>query len=65
LGADIYFAWSGTEALVDYAQLHRELVRVDAQSLDAYAVYRSAFLQRRAAICAVDRVADGTDAVED
>lgn len=65
LGADIYFAWSGTEALVDYAQLHRELARVDAQSLDAYAVYRSAFMQRRAAICAVDRVPDATDAVED
>jgi phospholipid-binding lipoprotein MlaA len=64
-GADIYFAWSGTKALVDYAQLHRELARVDAQSLDAYAVYRSAFLQRRATVCAIDRVPDAADAAEE
>ncbi len=65
LGSDVYLAWSGTEALIDYAQLHRELERVDAQSLDAYAVYRSAFLQRRAAVCAVDRVPDLADAAGD
>jgi phospholipid-binding lipoprotein MlaA len=65
LGSDVYLAWSGTEAIIDYAQLHRELERVDAQSLDAYAVYRSAFLQRRAAVCAVDRVPDAADTAED
>lgn len=65
VGSDVYFAWSGTEALVDYAQLHRELVRIDTQSLDAYAVYRSAFLQRRAAVCTVDRVSDAADAADD
>jgi phospholipid-binding lipoprotein MlaA len=65
VGSDIYFAWSGTDALADYAQIHRELVRIDTQSLDAYAVYRSAFLQRRAAVCGVDRVRDAADAAED
>ena len=55
LGADAYLAWSGSDFFVDYAQLHRDLKRVDAASLDPYAVYRSAYLQRRAKICPVDQ----------
>jgi len=58
LGTDVYAAWSGTELFVGYAQIHHELERVDAGSLDPYAVYRSAYLQRRAAVCAIDRVED-------
>ncbi len=58
LGADAYLAWSGSDLFVDYAQLHRDLKRLDAASLDPYAVYRSAYLQRRATTCPVDRPAD-------
>jgi len=55
LGPDAYAAWIGSDAFIGYAQLHEELERIDAQSLDAYAVYRSAYLQRRAAACPADR----------
>lgn len=60
LGSDVYAAWSGSDAFVGYAQLHRELERIDAQSLDAYAVYRSAYLQRRAAVCPADQARNGS-----
>lgn len=65
LGSDLYFAWSGTDALIGYAQLHHDLERIDTQSLDAYAVYRSAYLQRRAAVCPTDRLRDAAHAAED
>jgi phospholipid-binding lipoprotein MlaA len=55
LGADAYLAWSGGDLFTGYAQLHRELQRTEAASLDPYAVYRSAYLQRRAQACPVDR----------
>lgn len=55
LGPDLYLTWSGSDAFIGYTQLHHELERIDAQSLDAYAVYRSAYLQQRAATCPVDR----------
>ncbi|GGC68147.1 hypothetical protein GCM10011504_52640 [Siccirubricoccus deserti] len=58
LGSDVYFAWSGSDLFVGYAQLHRELERIDAESLDTYAVYRSAYLQRRAAVCPTNRARD-------
>jgi phospholipid-binding lipoprotein MlaA len=58
LGSDVYLAWSSGDAFVGYAQLHPEIDRIDAQSLDPYAVYRSAYLQQRAASCAVDRVGE-------
>lgn len=64
LGSDIYFAWSSTEALVGYAQLHHNLKRIEAQSLDGYAVFRSAYLQRRAAVCPVDGAADAADTAQ-
>lgn len=55
LGADTYLAWSGSDLFVGYAEVHRTLQRTAAASLDPYAVYRSAFLQRRAADCPADR----------
>jgi phospholipid-binding lipoprotein MlaA len=55
LGPDVYLAWSGGDLFVAYAERHPDLARVDAQSLDAYAVHRSAYLQRRAARCPIDR----------
>jgi len=58
LGPDVFFAWRTSDVFVGYAQLHHELDRIDAQSLDAYAVYRSAYLQRRAAVCPTDRAGD-------
>jgi len=64
LGSEIYFGWAGTDALVGYAQLHHDLERIDAQSLDAYAVYRSAYLQRRAAVCTVNQVRGAAHAAE-
>ena len=64
LGSEFYFAWSSTDALVGYAQLHHDLERNDTQSLDAYATYRSAYLQRRAAVCPIDRVPDAADAAQ-
>jgi phospholipid-binding lipoprotein MlaA len=60
LGSDVYLAWSGSDAFIDYVQLHPELESIDAVSLDAYAVYRSAYLQRRAAVCPTDRAGDLT-----
>jgi phospholipid-binding lipoprotein MlaA len=61
LGAEAYLAWSGSDLFVDYAQLHRDLKRVDTASLDPYAVYRSAYLQRRATICPADRPAGSAE----
>ena len=55
LGAGAYLAWSGGDLFSGYAHLHHELRHVEATSLDPYAVYRSAYLQRRAAVCLVDR----------
>ena len=55
LGPDVTVAWSAADALHGYAELQPELDRIEAQSLDPYAVQRSAYLQRRAALCAVDR----------
>jgi phospholipid-binding lipoprotein MlaA len=58
MGSDVYLTWSGTDVFVGYTQVHRELERIEAQSLDAYAVYRSAYLQRRAAACPADQASD-------
>jgi phospholipid-binding lipoprotein MlaA len=65
LGPDVYFTWLGTDALVRYAHLHEGLARIDAQSLDTYAVHRSAYLQRRAAVCTIDRGRDAAGPAED
>ena len=55
IGAEPLLALRGSGAVVTYAQAGREIERINAQSLDTYAVYRSAYLQRRAAACAMDR----------
>lgn len=57
LGADAYGAWSTADALHLYAEAHPVLERVEAEFLDPYATLRSAWHQRRAARCAVDRPA--------
>ena len=58
LGADLYLGLSSSDAFVNYSQVHEDLDRVEQQSLDAYALLRSAYLQRRAAKCVVDQLAD-------
>jgi phospholipid-binding lipoprotein MlaA len=54
IGPDSLLVWNGTEAFLDYTRLHQELAQIEATALDAYAVQRSAYLQRRAALCPVD-----------
>ncbi|RAI57234.1 MlaA family lipoprotein [Roseicella frigidaeris] len=61
LGSDLFLAWSSGDALVSYAGLHDSLTRIEAEALDPYAVYRSAFQQRRAAACPTDRAAAEAD----
>lgn len=56
LGTETVLAWNGGDLFAGYAAVHEELAEVEARSLDAYAVYRSAYLQRRASRCPVDRV---------
>jgi phospholipid-binding lipoprotein MlaA len=60
VGPDVVLAWSAGDSLITYAEFHAELGRIEAQSLDAYAVLRSAYLQRRAVRCPTDR--DGGEA---
>lgn len=57
VGPEIVLGWRAGDLFTTYAGFHAELQQVDAQALDSYALHRSAFLQRRAATCAVDRVA--------
>ena len=52
---ELVIAWSSGDMFVGYARMHHDLGRVDAASLDPYAVYRSAYLQRRAGQCPTDR----------
>lgn len=61
LGPQIFIPWRGGDLMVEYSAIAAELGRVEAQSLDAYAVYRSAYLQRRAAACPIDRAAAATE----
>ncbi|MCB4821431.1 MlaA family lipoprotein [Roseicella aerolata] len=61
LGPDIVLAWGTGDALVGYAGIHHALARLEAESLDAYAVLRSAYRQRRAATCPQDRPAEAED----
>lgn len=61
LGPEVYLSWRGTEVLDIYARLSGDLARIDSEALDAYAVYRSAYLQRRARTCPADAPADDND----
>jgi phospholipid-binding lipoprotein MlaA len=58
VGAEAFLGWRATDLFTGYAPLHHELRRTDAEALDSYAIHRSAYLQRRAAACAVDRQAE-------
>jgi phospholipid-binding lipoprotein MlaA len=58
LGPEVTLSWRGGDALVAYAGAAAELARTDAQALDSYALYRSAYLQRRAASCGTDEAQD-------
>lgn len=57
VGHEAFLGWRGSDLFTTYAAFHAELMQVDAQALDSYAVHRSAFLQRRAAACPADRQA--------
>jgi len=61
--AEAVAAWGTGEAFLGYARFHDALEQVEATALDPYAVYRSAYLQRRAALCPPDR--DGLAAEDD
>ena len=57
VGPEAFLSWRSGDLFTTYAAFHAELQQIDAQALDSYAVHRSAFLQRRAAACPVDRLA--------
>lgn len=61
VGSEVFLGWRSGDLFTTYAAFHAELQRIDAQALDSYAVHRSAFLQRRAATCPADRVAELED----
>ena len=56
LGMDATLALAGSDLFAGYAELHPDLKRLDADSLDPYAAYRSIYLQRRAVACPTDSV---------
>lgn len=55
LGTEGVLAWNGGDLFVGYAAVRPEIDRIEAEALDAYAVFRSAYLQRRAGRCPADR----------
>lgn len=66
LGAAPVAGWRGAEGFLEYERVHDELRRVEAQSLDPYAVVRSAVRQRMAAGgCAADRGAAAAEEEEE
>ncbi|MDO9500381.1 VacJ family lipoprotein [Falsiroseomonas sp.] len=65
LGPQVFLPLRGGDLMVAYSEISTELGRIEAEALDAYAVYRSAYLQRRAAACGVDRAAQIAAAAED
>lgn len=61
VGPELFLGWRGSDLFTGYANVHHELRRIDAEALDSYAIHRSAYLQRRAAACPADRLADAED----
>ncbi len=55
VGSDIVAVWNTGNSFIGYERIAEELGRLEATSLDEYATYRAVHLQRRAAVCAVDR----------
>ncbi|WP_137177471.1 MlaA family lipoprotein [Roseomonas sp. AR75] len=64
LGAGPVAGWQASDGFLAYERAEGELARVAAQSLDPYAVLRSAWLQRRAASCPGDAAAAEEDTAE-
>ncbi len=58
VGGDALFAWSVTEHFDAYAEQHPMIQRISMESLDPYATFRSAYLQRRATACPGDATQD-------
>ena len=54
IGALIYGTATGFDAFHSYADSHRDAERLEANSIDLYALHRSVYLQRRARACASD-----------
>ncbi len=65
VGGDALFAWSVTEHFNAYAEQHPMILRISTESLDPYATFRSAYLQRRAASCPGDATPDAWAMAED
>lgn len=65
VGGDALFAWSVTEHFNAYAEQHPMILRISTESLDPYATFRSAYLQRRAAACPGDAANDASASAED
>jgi phospholipid-binding lipoprotein MlaA len=61
VGTEAFLGWRSGDLFTTYAGFHAELMQIDAQALDSYALHRSAFLQRRAATCPADRQAMAAD----
>jgi phospholipid-binding lipoprotein MlaA len=61
LGAAPVAGWQAGDAFLAYDQAEPALTRLRAESLDAYAALRSAWLQRRAAACPGDATAAEPD----
>ncbi len=55
IGPDLVLGWSTTDALIGYERHQHELLRIETEALDSYAVHRTIYLQRRATVCANDR----------
>lgn len=61
LGPEFFLGWRAGDLFTTYAEFHAELQQVNAQAIDSYALHRAAYLQRRAAACPADRVAQRED----
>jgi phospholipid-binding lipoprotein MlaA len=61
IGGDAVLALGVTEQFQVYADLHPMIERVEVESLDPYATFRSAYLQRRATACPGDAAAATED----
>ncbi len=62
VGPEMFLGWRAGDLFTGYAGIHHELRRIDEAALDSYAVHRSAYLQRRAAACPADRLAEEEEA---
>jgi phospholipid-binding lipoprotein MlaA len=61
IGPDVTVGLAAGDAFLAYAEVHGDLLRIQAQALDPYAMLRSAYGQRRAQACPVDLAAAGPE----